>query len=164
MQQPAQTRPGTGWAWKVYAAVFAVSIIAYLASLLSPYSFLYIYYHVLIAFNDRYSTLYILAIISSVVNILNLVPLFLYVFRISWQPALIWRVLFILRVASDLAGHSYEFKTIQSMLLTDFLLGLVALFPLGSFLIPSYIAGFKYAFMHTEIFSQPHPGKQKPSR
>ena len=79
------------------------------------------------------------------INIACCPVLFLFAFNVSTDKRL-WRWLFFMRIFTDLSGHSYEWKFIQSYFAQDPSMGLTVL---GAFIlpkIPSYIAHYQYAF------------------
>ena len=134
------------WPWKIYTVLFSLVVIGNLTSILSEDSFLYTYYHILLAFRKEYTLLYYLALTSAFVNLIALVPLILYTLRINFLPPRLWQWLFTLRLAFDLFGHSYELKQIRSFFAADVIQGILVLIPLILTFFPSYIALYKYAF------------------
>lgn len=142
------------WAWKIYLILYSLIVLGNMVSLFYEESYLYIYYHILIAFEKSYRFYYWYAIIGSFVNLISLIGLFLFVFRTKFLHPYFWEWLFVFRIVFDLIGHSFEFQTMKSFFLTDLqIAGLMAAFTVGLFL-PSYLGTFLYAFRQHKIFAQ----------
>src|SRR3989338_5929321 len=129
--------------WKIYLGVFSAFTLGNLAYLASE-SIIYKYYHILIAFTPDYSILYTLDVAMSAVNLLSLIPLFLYAFRVKILGKKLWQILLVARVVLDLVGHCYEKKFMQSIFVdTPWTAGLIVVLLL-LFIGPSYLANFEY--------------------
>jgi hypothetical protein len=146
------THTDTGWGWKIYYFVYVFMMMGKLTAVFDPRSFVYLYYHILAAFNPDYTVRYYLAVFGAVVNAVYLIPLYLYVFRVRLLEKNVWKGLFLLKIIADLMGHSYELKYILSFLATDLMTGLLALVPVAVITAPAYFAGFRYAFFREQIF------------
>ena len=136
----------TGWVWKLYLLIFSFIVIRNALDLLTPRSFLYLYYHTLIAFHSNCWISYILAMLQTFFNLLGLFQLFLFVFRIFLFTPRFWQWILACRIIFDVTGHNAELKTLLSIYHNSqgmFLSVLVMIFLLG---IPSYAACFQYAF------------------
>ncbi len=144
----------TGFVWKIYFFVFSFIIIKNAVGILTPGSFLYLYYHTLIAFHPSYWIFYILAIIQVFFNIVGLFQLFLFVFRICLLTPRFWQWMLALRIIFDVTGHSAELKTLIAVFYNsqEIFLSAVALIALVG--IPSYGACFQYAFRWGEFFQR----------
>ena len=142
----------TGFHWKILLFIFGAYVVSGAIDILHPQSFLYIYYHTLIAFHPRYWVTYLLAIGMVVMNILSLISFFLFVIQTpAFGPAL-WQKILFLRIIFDLTGHSAEIKSMQAAFQGGGV-GFVSLLVLsGISIIPSYLACFYYAFRKDDLF------------
>ena len=136
----------TGLVWKIYLFIFSFIIIRNAFDLLTPNSFLYLYYHTLIAFHPGCWIFYILAILQTFFNLLGLVQLFLYVFRICFFTPRFWQWMIVFRIIFDVTGHNAELKTLLSIYYNSQGMFLSTLVMVVLFGIPSYAACFQYAF------------------
>ncbi len=144
----------THWAWKIYLTFFSLGAIFNFILLISGESSSSQYYKILIAFRHSYVLHYYLSISNTLVDLLCLIPLFLFVFHIRLFRPLLWQILFWTRIAFFFSGHAYEWQTIRSFLYTDSLSTILASVLLILFITPSYIACFHYAFRQKKLFSQ----------
>src|SRR3989338_10676301 len=135
-----------GLRWKIYLFIFTPLSLGNLAATLNPESVVFAYYHALMAFHPDYRLQYLLNIASASLNALALIPLFLYTFRGSFLWPRLWQWFFILRIAFDLAGHAYEVKLIESLFVSHAGYAVSSLLLLFLLTVPSYLAGFRYAF------------------
>ena len=147
----------TGVVWKIYFIVFSAYILQNAADILLPKSFLYIYYHTLMAFHTLFAIQYILALAQIFFNILNLIALFLFVFRTFFLSPQVWQWLLILRFIFDLTGHIGEFATVSAIFHAreDWFLSTI----IFNFImvIPSYAACFQYAFRWEKYWKGTRP-------
>ena len=111
-----------------------------------PDSLIYTYYHILTALHPRYYVSYCLYITSVFINLINLVPLYCYVFRKPSSLIGLWRLVFFMRILSEFFGHDYEYKLIKSIFFSNISLALATLFFYILILIPSYIAVFQLVY------------------
>lgn len=137
--------------WKIYFLFFATATIWNLLFSLSPDSIIYVYYHVLMAFDKHYRTAYFLSMASGVMAAIGLIPLFLFIFQLRFLPPQLWAILFVVKVVADLTGHSYEVELIKSLFYSSFWLTLSSLAVSLAFSLPAYIIFFKYAFRRHKI-------------
>jgi len=142
----------THWAWKVYFSLFSIGTLLNLIILLSGESSASQYYQILAAFKHSYLLYYYLNVINVIIDILSLVPFFLFVFHIRLFRPIVWQILFQARILFFLAGHRYEWQTIRSFAYTDLLSTILAIILFVLFVFPSYIACFKYAFDQKKLF------------
>ena len=136
----------TGLVWKIYLGVFTLYVFGNAGDILAPTSFLYIYYHTLMAFHPAYLISYLLALGQVFFNLVNFIPLFLFVFRILFLSQRFWQWTLILRIIFDLTGHAGEIQHLISIshansewFISRIVLGLLVI-------LPSYGACFQYAF------------------
>ena len=141
----------TGLVWKIYLCVFTSYVLGNTGDILIPTSFLYIYYHTLIAFHPAYLISYLLALGQAFFNLVNLIALFLFVFRILFLSQRFWQWMLVLRIIFDLTGHAGEMQHFISIFhansewfISRIVLGLLVIFP-------SYGACFQYAFRWNEF-------------
>ena len=135
-----------GFIWKVYALYWTILVVGRNVNIFSPDSERYLFYHVLGAFHHSFFVLYYINVVNSVLNVVSLVPLYLFCFGRKIFPDSLWRTLFVLRVGFDVCGNYYDLVSIKSLFATDVGLALQVL--LGGIFttIPSYAACYLYAF------------------
>ena len=137
--------------WRVYLCLFALLVIGNTMTGLWSDSIIYTYYHVLTAFHPRYYLIYCLHIAGGFINLINLIPLYLYVFRKPSALTYFWRIMFVLRIVFEFFGHDYEYKLIKSIFYSNFILAASTLAVYVLIFIPSYMAVFRYAFRQETI-------------
>lgn len=143
----------TGFVWKIYFCIFALYVLGNALDILMPTSFLYIYYHALMAFHPVYFIPYILALGQVFFNLVSLVPLFLFVFRIRFLSDRFWQRVLVLRIIFDLTGHAGEVNQLISISHADSEWFFSKIVLTGIMLIPSYGACFQYAFRWKEFWA-----------
>lgn len=140
--------------WRIYFVIVATILIGNLLSVLSCRSVVYTYYHSLIAFHKDFIVFYYFNILSAVINVLSLMPLFCYIYRRRFLRPRLWQVLFCLRIAFDFVDHNYETRFFQSLFKTDLAIALILLSISLLVILPSYFATFQYAFRQHRLFPQ----------
>ncbi len=141
--------------WKFYFFLFVPLPLGAMVGILFPESVIYSYYHVLIAFDPTYYLPYYLNVISAYLNLLSLIPLFLFAFGLRFLHPRVWQTLFILRAIFDIVGHRYEYVFIQSLLLTGAWPTFLAIAISLAVIFPSYLACYRYAFGWEKFLSKP---------
>lgn len=132
--------------WKIYAVIYGLLVIINASFCLLPESGIQSYYRVLIMLDrSRWLTL-ILFYFAVIMEALNLLPLFLFVFKKYWLSQDFWKLLFIGRIIGWLAGRNYEYNAIKSLLAANFWTTLAALTVSILIALPSFTAQFIYAF------------------
>ena len=140
------------WAWKIYCFIFALITIGNAAAMFSSDSYVYVYYHILMAFHPQYILLYALAAACCILSLISLIPLFFYAFEIPFLTQEFWKWIFVLRVSFELTGHAFEIQLLKSVYYSDVW---IVVFLAGLFLAsigPSYYACFHYAFRWDRLF------------
>ena len=133
------------WFWKIYAVFFLSVALARAWYFLNPQEEPMLYYAMMTRFYSGYYLPLSLETCNHIATVAASVPVFLYAFDVkNMMP--VWRWLFYARIFTDLAGHHYTFKSIQSGFSDSLLLGFITIAALAFPLIPSYLAHFRYAF------------------
>ena|SRR3989338_8595140 len=143
----------TSLPWKIYFFLFVPFPVTGLLGITLPQGTVYSYHHVMMAFDKSYAMIYWLNVTCAVVNVLSLVPFFLFVFQKRFLYPKAWQYFFIARIIFELTGHAYETNVIKSLIFTDLWIAASSLFISFAVILPSYIAGFLYAFRSEKIFS-----------
>ncbi len=133
------------WPWKLYGILFTGIVFLNLWDIYSKDSSFLMYYTMLMAFNKRYCLLFILNVLSIIINLISLLVVFFYAFDIK-SSLKFWRIFFLIRVGFDLAGHFYDSQFIKAAFFQSFSYGLACI---GAFvlpMLPSYMAHYIYAF------------------
>ena len=141
-----------GFIWKFYAFYWASLILRAALNIFSTESPLSFFYQVMGAFHWSFSLIYAMNVVSSVLNLISLIPLFAFTFHKKILTPEIWKFIFVLRVAFDLCGNYYEFVSIKSFFASDQWLGFQILAGTLFTMIPSYAAHFQYAFQQGKLF------------
>jgi len=132
--------------WKIYAITYSLLVLANTAFSLSPESRVNDYYQILIILDKTHWLNLALFYFATAMELISLVPLFLFVFRKYWLSPNLWKILFILRLAGLLSGRNYEYNTIRSLLAANTGITIAALAVSILIYLPSYFAQFNYAF------------------
>ncbi len=146
MTKKVSSHPKPNFGWKIYFFFFSLLNLGGLVAIFSPSSALFTYYHILISFDKKYIWPYYFNIASYTITTLSLIPLFLFIINRRWLPKWIWKILLFSRILFDIIGHQYEFAFFQSLLQSDFYLGLAAIGITVCLFLPSYIGHLLYAF------------------
>ena len=133
-------------ALKTYFFIYFFVVLGSGLSLIYPRTDIYTYYHIMGAFQPSSSVYYKLAIVSSCLTALSLVPLFLYAFLLPRTGIWFFKPLFFARILGDLLGHNYEWKFLMSFFSSEPIIGLINLSLFLTILFPSYRAHFFYVF------------------
>ena len=133
------------WFWRAYAVLFTFTALAHAYYFFKPNSAPVVYYVMLMGFHKAYAVIFFLNILAVLATLASSVPMLCCAFGIDFRLRL-WQWLFYLRVFTDLAGHHYEWKFLQTIFAYDILYGLLAVASWLIPLIPSYIAHYLYAF------------------
>ena len=113
-------------------------------SLMAPDQDIYIYYHVIKTFFPIAAIHYYLALISSLLTLLALYPLFAYAFHGKQRALWLFGPLFFIRFFADILGHNYEFLFLKSHFTNELTHGLIFLTFAILLILPSYYAHYKY--------------------
>jgi len=143
----------TGFVWKIYLCAFTLYVLGNAGDILMPTSFLYIYYHILIAFHLVYIISYMLALGQVFFNLVSLIPLFLFVFRMPFLSPRFWQWMLVLRITFDLTGHAGEVNHLISISYANREWFISRIVLTGIMIIPSYGACFQYAFRWKEFWA-----------
>jgi len=142
----------THWAWKIYFFIFGAGTFLNFIVLISGESLASQYYQVLMAFKHSYILFYYFYVINVIIDLLSLIPFFLFVFHIRLFQPIVWQILFLAQIFFFFIGHSYEGQMIRAYLRTDMLTITFASIIFTLFILPAYIACFKYAFEQKKLF------------
>ena len=134
------------WIWKLYFFVYLGVVTFNAKYFFSSESPLYLYHHILIGYDILFLVAYCYNALSIVLNILSLVPFYLFIYKKNFLTLHFWRCVFIFKIIFDFAGRPYETLFFRSLFYQS---TKVALNALGLFIllhIPAYIAFVLYAF------------------
>jgi hypothetical protein len=134
--------------YKIYFFLFSWLSFGELGSLLSPDADPFIYYHTITAFYPNSWLIYSLAIVRAVINILCLVPLFIYAFEKKRHWVLFFKVLCTLRIIADIMGHNFELQFLKATTHTGMILPLAAIVAWFGLSFLSYKAHFFCCYSH----------------
>ena len=133
--------------WKIYAVLYASLAAWNLSVAFEPDSSMnYLYYHTLMAFNKAYIFQYYFYVLKTYLFALACLPLILFAFQSYLLPSRLWQIIWWARIVFDFLGSFYEFKFLQSVVLTESLLGAIHIITLLVILFPSYLGTYLYVF------------------
>ena len=139
--------------WELYAVLYAGFVFRKSLLLFHPESSIYLYYYILRHFDKLFSISYTLAIIQLILDVVHLIPLVAFIYRVPLFFPRFWQYLLILRIILDLSGNSYDWNQLISFYKMDFKTGIYATLAWLIPFFPSYIASFFYAFRWKKLFS-----------
>ncbi len=137
--------------WIIYFFGISFVLTGYFSSLLNENSDIYTYYHILMAFNNNCAFFYYLNIISALLNTVALLPVYFYLKRKSVGKEYLWRTLFILTIAFNVAGHSFELNFIKSIFLDNVSAAVYLILVTIILFSPMIVAFFRYAFFRHKL-------------
>jgi len=150
MKKKKQTKPGIGW--KAHLILFSViNVQMALDFFVNTDSILYKYHHIILAFDSKYMPILILNGICIILNVLCLLPLFLFVYRRRFLKPIVWKWLLLLRLLFEFGGHRYEILFIKSIFYSHIPLGIETTFITLAIILSSYWACYSYAFRQDKI-------------
>jgi len=132
--------------WKIYAAVYALMIISGTYFSLLPESRILDYYQILILLDKRHWWNLYLFYISCFFEVISLVPLFLFVFRIRWLSQDFWKIILAGRLVGLAGGHNFDYNLIISLIFANPIHAFIAILVTALISLPSFCAQFIYAF------------------
>ena len=132
--------------FKAYFFIFFLMVLGNGLSLLYPETAIYTYYHIISTFQPNSAIYYKLAIASTGLTALSLVPLFLYAFLLPRTGIWFFKPLFFARILGDLLGHNYEWQFLVSSLTSEPIIGIANLSLFIAIIFPSYRAHYLYVF------------------
>lgn len=133
------------WPWIIYSTILTSIITHDIIDILSKKSSLFTYYTILIAFNKLYFIYFILNVFSLLINLFIPLVVFYYGFNLKYDLKF-WKILFFLRIFSDLTGHYYDLQTIKASFSQSLNWGFITICFLTLPFAFSYIAHYQYVF------------------
>ena len=131
--------------WKSYAVLFFLIALSNALSFLNETSVARLYYGAMISFSPLYFIYFAFNVLNIFLALITSFIVILYALDIK-HPSPLWRWLFFFRLVSEVWGHHYEWKYIQSILTHEAYYGYVTIACIFIPLLPSYLAHFRYAF------------------
>ncbi|OGX08494.1 MAG: hypothetical protein A2Z88_04880 [Omnitrophica WOR_2 bacterium GWA2_47_8] len=152
MKNAADQKPGFGW--KSYLAFFSIVMIQQAIDFFAPNSEVTLYYRIMRAFDPTLAYMHWCNLLSVVFNLLAIAPVFLFVYRVQILKPQVWQAIILLRLVFEFTGHSFDVVCFKSVLFTAPEAAAQIAIAILIILIPSYWAGFWYAFGQDKIFSK----------
>ena len=134
--------------WLVYFVVFLLFIIREAVNFFFSSYPTHTYFEILLGFDAAYVMSYTLNFMQVIFSLIHLLPLILYIERIRLFSPELWRILLVFRIIFDLTGHPYEIYQLTAIYQINPHLTFIILIQIIFIYIPSYIACFRYAFVH----------------
>jgi len=132
--------------WKGYFLFYCWSMFFYAAEFFKQDSPISLYYHILMAYDIVYLLPYCLNALAIFINLLGLVPYYLFIQKKTFLSFKFWKIFFFIRLALDLTTRSYELNHVKSYLRFNKTIALLMVLSFILFNIPSYWSTYQYAF------------------
>ena len=97
-------------------------------------------------FSHAYIFYYVEFIMNLIFNVLAVVPLYLYTFKISFGDRRLWKLFLLVKIFFELTGHLYEVNSWKAMLSESWQIGTLAILSFIILRFPAYLACYRYAF------------------
>jgi len=141
----------TKWVWEIYLFLILLFIYHKINNLLNPTSPIHLYYFILVSFNKHFLLTYFLFSSQVLLNIIHIIPLAAYTYRVKLFNPKFWQILLFMRLIFDISGHSYEVNHLVSMYHSKPWFAFIVLAQSITTYIPSYFACYTYAFRQEKI-------------
>ncbi len=142
------------WVWMGYFVILATFVGSNVYRFFVPGEQTHLYFTILYSFDPIFLLNYLVNLCQITLNIIHLIPVLLYVFRVRVFNPKFWQYLLILRLIFDLFGHSFEINFLKSLYYHNIKVFLFVLAQSIFVYIPSYIACYRYGFERDKLFSQ----------
>jgi hypothetical protein len=131
--------------WKSYSILFLFITAGNFLYFINPHSAFQFYYFTLMTLDPSYYIAFFLNALNITLTLASAFIGLFYAFNVRLNFLVLVEYLLWGRFLSDIAGHHYEIKFIQSAFVQDRHFGLVAIASIVIPLIPSYIAHYRYS-------------------
>jgi hypothetical protein len=132
--------------WKIYAFIYSALVLVNVIFNLHPAGAPYNYYQILIFLDNAHELKLILFYFANLMEMISLLPLFLFVFKGRFLSRDFWKVIFLFRVAGLLGGRNFEYNLIKSLLFANHFTTLLIVSAFVLIALPSFAAQYLYAF------------------
>lgn len=112
----------------------------------SPEAQLNLYFRILRAFDITFYIPYLLTFCQVVFNTLSLIPLFLYIFKLSFLKKKFWQYFLVFNFIFDLTGHPFHINELIGIYQTSPRIAITILLSSVIPYFPKYVACYRYAF------------------
>ncbi|MDE1921709.1 MAG: hypothetical protein KGI24_09775 [Candidatus Omnitrophica bacterium] len=135
--------------WKTYSCLFFIMAVNDTLQLLNEKSSVWVFYHMTMAFSNRFAVFYALNLFNAMISGFVGVFILAYAFKMKDLPKLpVW--LLCLRLFSDCTGHSYGWEIIKSGFSQGQLAGLTGVVVWALPIVPSYLIQWRMTFAQKE--------------
>lgn len=107
------------------------------------------FYYALMAFHHANAIWYLLALAAVLLSVISLWPLYVRAFALRRSAGQFFRVIFVLKILTDLCGHRYETLTFQAIWRENHLAAVLAMTALLLVQFPFYKALFEHGWSQT---------------
>ena len=132
--------------WKIYAFLYSLIVLLNAYFSLSRTRPIYTYYQVLILIDRSHWADLVFFYFSNIIEVISLVPLFLFVFKTRFLSQQFWRLIFFGRIIGLLAGRDYEHHAIKSLFYANPTVITTAVIVAVIAAVPSFAGQYLYAF------------------
>jgi hypothetical protein len=132
--------------WKIYAFLYSLVVLINTAFNLNPDGAAYNYYQLLMILDKAQWLRLILFYFANLMEIISLLPLFLFVFKVRFLSRGFWKLIFLLRIAGWLFGRNFEYGLLKAMLYANPFTTLLIVSACALMALPSFVGQYLYAF------------------
>ena len=132
---------------KIYVICYTFFILGSIRQLFFPKTLPYLYYHIMGSFGHPFSIAYYLAISRAFVDLLSLIPLYVFMKKNYFLKPWVWQWLFAIRLLLTVSGHSFQYNFLKSNMYGNSQIGILLIIFIFSVNFPSYEIAFNYAFL-----------------
>lgn len=132
--------------WKIYAVIYALSVAANAYYSLSEELPVYNYYQLLLAFDIGQGPKLVFYYFANIIEVVSLIPLFLFAFKINGLSRDFWKLVFIARMVGLVWGHNYEYNLFASLKYSSLRAAIIVVALTALLSLPSYAGQFIYSF------------------
>lgn len=132
--------------WKIYAVIYALSVALNTYLSLNEELPLYNYYQLLLTLDIAQWPKFVFYYFANIIEVISIVPLFLFAFGRNGLSRDFWKVIFIGRILGLVWGHNYEYNLIASLKYSSLRAAIFVVAVTALLSLPSYCGQFIYSF------------------
>ena len=132
--------------WTSYLFFYSLMMVMQIVIFFASDSQESLYYHYMISLDARFIFFYMVNAAIIILNLLSLIPIYLYMFRIKFLSRSFWQGFLLIRLFLEIPGRTFEISVIKSLYIQD--VNFAYLTALVFFLLhcPSYVAIYRHIF------------------
>ena len=133
------------WMWKIYFLLYLLLTSITMTNFFSTGSQIHRYYHILIGYHIFFLIPYFLNVCSIFLNILACIGFYFFLYKTFVLSKKFWKIIFYLRLVTDLLGRSYEVQFLTTLYFDDIYIFYILIITILLIYIPSYLALYQYS-------------------